>query len=270
MIGTKMVLQLEPIRPKSISEEIGNQIKESILDGFLKPGDKIPSERDMADELKVSRQCVREAINSLKAIGLLEVRKRSGIYVKSITSELLKGPFDIIKDDVSKVYELMDIRKVLEYYSAFYAAKNATKKDIKRLHSVLLKLEVTTRDVKKYDYNSEFQFHFLIAQASHNTMLLHIINTIYDKIMEAIKKTIDTMFLDRKNRRRLFEHHRAVFEAIKEGAAREAARKMVKHFEFAEGQMKKVIDNGKGKPGDIRMTNIPFADSRDFLDHLLR
>jgi GntR family transcriptional repressor for pyruvate dehydrogenase complex len=265
-----MGLELKPIKLKSISEEIIGQIKGSILDGSLKPGDKIPSEREMANELKVSRQCVREAINSLKAIDLLEVRKRSGIYIKSITSGLLKGPFDIIKNDVKKVYELMDIRKVLEYYSAFYAAKNATKKDIERIHSVLLRLEVTTRDVKKYDYDSEFQFHLLIAQASHNTMLLHIINTIYDSIMDAIKKTIDTMFLDKRNRRRMFEHHRAVFEAIKEGASKKAAQKMVNHFEFAEEQMKKVLNHSKGEPGEIRMTNIQFADSKDFLNHLLR
>lgn len=264
-----MGLELKPIKPRSISEEIIGQIKGSILNGSLKPGDKIPSEREMANELKVSRQCVREAINSLKTIDLLEVRKRSGIYVKSMTSGLIEGPFHIIKNDVEKVYELMDIRKVLDSYSTFYAAKNATEEDIARIHSILLKLEETTKDLKKYDYDSEFQFHLLIAQASHNTMLLHIINTIYDNIIEAIKKTIDTMFLDINNRKRMFQHHKAIFEAIKAGDAKKAAQRLVQHFEFAEEEMKKILSKSSKTEGrDV--TKMKFVASTDFFRNFLR
>lgn len=266
-----MSIKFKPIQPKSISDEIVSQIKTAIMDGSLKPGEKLPSERDISATLGVSRQCVREAINYLKAVGLLDVKKRSGIYAECIASELIKGPLQVIINDIEKVYELMDIRKVLDSYSTYYAAKNATEEDVGRIGRVLSKLEQTIHDFTKYDYDSEFEFHLLIAQASHNTMLLHIIDSIYDTIMEAIRKTIDITFsVSKDNRRRMFQYHKAIFDAIRSGDSKKAARNLVEHFEFAETEMKKGLPNHGQEEISYEIIKNRPSDFNEFFKNLLR
>ena len=87
-----MTISLEPIRPKKISEEIVNRIKQLISSGELKPGDRIPSERELATMLGVSRPSVREAIMVLDAMGFLESRQGGGTFVKALTEGSITDP----------------------------------------------------------------------------------------------------------------------------------------------------------------------------------
>jgi len=126
------------ISPRKISEEIIEQFKDLLKTGEIKPGDELPPERELADLLGVSRPPLREALNVLQAMGFLEIRPRSKIIVKSLTKEPLEEPLSLlIEDDIDKVFELMDIRKAMEGWAAYKAAKTATKEDIERLQIIV-------------------------------------------------------------------------------------------------------------------------------------
>ncbi|MGD9343686.1 MAG: GntR family transcriptional regulator, partial [Desulfuromonadales bacterium] len=139
-----MTIVLEPIRPKKISEEIVSQIKQLISKGDLKPGDRIPSERELATMLGVSRPSVREAIMVLEAMGFVESRQGGGTYVKALTEASIMNPLAklVEKRDPELLRSLAEVRMGLESWSAYLAAQRATDADIaemRRLYKIMEK-----------------------------------------------------------------------------------------------------------------------------------
>ena len=125
-----MTIVLEPIRPKKISEEIVDQIKQLISKGELKPGDRIPSERDLATMLGVSRPSVREAIMVLEAMGFLDSRQGGGTFVRALTEGSIMDPLAklVEKRDPVLLRALAEVRMGLESWSAYLAAAELSKK----------------------------------------------------------------------------------------------------------------------------------------------
>src|SRR4030042_99910 len=112
------------IKIRKISEEIVDQIKTAILEGQLKPGDKLPPERELIKELGISRVSLREALNSLESMGFVEIRQGGGSYVRSVVAERVKDPLNLmIKENVNKVFDLIEVRKGLETWAASHAGR---------------------------------------------------------------------------------------------------------------------------------------------------
>ncbi|HEX2964233.1 MAG TPA: GntR family transcriptional regulator, partial [Syntrophorhabdaceae bacterium] len=115
------------IKVRHISEEVFDQIKLAILEGKLKPGDKLPTEKELMNTLGVSRLPIREALKLLANIGLIETKQGGGSYVRSLLADRMKDPLGLImRDHSEKIYELLEVRKEIEAWSAYYAAQRAT------------------------------------------------------------------------------------------------------------------------------------------------
>jgi GntR family transcriptional repressor for pyruvate dehydrogenase complex len=139
-----MTIVLKPIRPKKISEEIVEQIKGLISNGDLKPGDRVPSERELASMLGVSRPSVREAIMVLSAMGFLEARQGGGPFVRALTEASIMDPLAklVEKRDPELLRALAEVRMGLESWSAYLAAQRANAEDLaelRRLYAVMEK-----------------------------------------------------------------------------------------------------------------------------------
>jgi len=162
-----MTIILEPIRTKKISEEIVSQIKQLISKGELKPGDRIPSERELAAMLGVSRPSVREAIMVLEAMGFLESRQGGGTFVKALTAVSIMDPLAklVEKRDPELLRSLAEVRMGLESWSAYLAGKRATAKDIAELRRLYYVME---KQAAKGGWDSEIdaEFHYAITAAS--------------------------------------------------------------------------------------------------------
>ena len=167
------------IKHTKISNEIVNQIKNQISEGMLKPGDRLPPERDLVKEFGVSRPSLREALNSLVAMGFLEVKgKRT--YIKSVASESMLDPLSLlIKTDTQKIFDLIEVRKAIEAWGAFLAAQRATEEDIKRLENIIEEMRKAFEQGRSWE-KQDADFHLGIAQATHNTIHTHMMSTIYD------------------------------------------------------------------------------------------
>src|SRR5512136_1314056 len=197
------------IKHTKISEEIADQIKRLIIDGKLRPGDRLPPERELVKEFGVSRPSLREALNTLVGMGFLETKgKRT--FIKSVASESVQNPLSLlIKADTQKIFDLIEVRKAIEVWGASLAAQRASKEDIKHLARIIKEMKKAFDEGRSWE-KQDADFHLGIAQATHNTIQTHIMSTIYDLLRESMAR----VFKDRSKVKKLLDHHDRIFNAI--------------------------------------------------------
>ena len=224
----------KPIKPTRASEEIINQIKNLISEGILRPGDQLPPERDLIKDFGVSRPTLREALKSLGAMGFLEVTSTKGTFVKSVISKSMRDPLShLIRSDAQKIFDLIEVRKALETWSAFHAAKRATEDDIGQLESDIKKMKDASEKGQPWE-KEDADFHLAIAQATHNTIQTHIMSTIYDLLRESVTK----VFRDRAKVKKLLQQHYRIFSAIKNHSPERARDRILEHLDYVESEVK--------------------------------
>jgi GntR family transcriptional repressor for pyruvate dehydrogenase complex len=235
----------KPIKHNKVSDEIVNQIKTQISEGMLKPGDRLPPERELVKEFGVSRPSLREALNTLVAQGFLGVKgKRT--FVKSVASESMQDPLSLlIKSDTQKIFDLIEVRKALETWNAYFAAKRATVDDIALLEELIESMRKTIEEHGTAFEEQDADLHLAIARATHNTLQAHLMFTIHDTLKEFIGRYY-TIMRDDKN---IFDQHTKIVEAIKNKAPDLARREVFRHLEYIESRVKELIQSEKGSSG---------------------
>jgi GntR family transcriptional repressor for pyruvate dehydrogenase complex len=187
----------QAIKPKKLSDEIFEQIKALIYQGKLKPGDRLPPERTLAEHFNVGRPCLREALSQLCGIGLLEIRKRDGYFVRSLSEEIVGPLHQYIENEMSNLINFLEVRRVIDIQCAKEAIKKATDEDIQRI-----------RDA--FDRRNNIDFHTSIAEASHNLIYTHMIST-----MHGLLSGISFIKNYRTDNEAVFQsHHKKILEAI--------------------------------------------------------
>jgi GntR family transcriptional repressor for pyruvate dehydrogenase complex len=221
------------IKHTRVSDEIVHQVKTIISEGRLKPGDRLPPERELIKEFGVSRPSLREALNSLVAMGFLEIKgKRT--FVKSVASESMENPLSLmIKADTQKIFDLIEVRKALEAWAAFLAAQRATEEDVRQLESILEEMKKAFERGQSWE-KQDADFHLGIAQATHNTIQTHIMSTIYDLLRESMAK----VFKDRSRVKKLLDHHHRIFVAIKNHSPDKARERILEHLNYVELELR--------------------------------
>jgi GntR family transcriptional repressor for pyruvate dehydrogenase complex len=237
-----MTIVLEPIRPKKISEEIVNQIKKLISKGDLKPGDRIPSERELATMLGVSRPSVREAIMVLDAMGFLESRQGGGTFVRALTESSIMDPLAklVEKRDPELLRALAEVRMGLEGWSAYLAAQRADAEDLadmRRLYAVMEK------QAAKGGWNPEVdaEFHYAITAASHNSLQMHVLDSIHSLFHTTIQVALMEFYQQQGHIQLLLTHHREIMEAIAARQPELARQKMMEHLKMVEEKMAQLL-----------------------------
>jgi GntR family transcriptional repressor for pyruvate dehydrogenase complex len=230
------------VKRTKISEDIANQIKRLIVDGKLKPGDRLPPERDLIKQLGVSRPSLREALNSLVTMGFLEVRQAKRTFVKSVTSKLIEDPLALlIKADTQKIFDLIEVRKAIETWASYHAALKASKEDVEQLDAIIQAMKKAFKEGRSWE-KEDADFHLAIAKATHNTIHMHVMSGIYDLLKESMAK----IFIDREKVKKLMNHHQQIFHAIKSRSPEKARQKTLDHLNYVESEVKKAAAQQKG------------------------
>lgn len=228
-----------PIRPKKLSEEIVEQIKSLVTDGQLKPGEKIPSEREMAALLGVSRPSVREGIMKLEAMGLLESRQGGGTYVRSLATDTLAPLAALIEDNPQLLKELLEVRMGLECFSAFLAAERASEAEVREIGAIVD--EMATQAMSGgWSSEVDSRFHYAIATATHNTMQVHLLSSIHDLFQATMEVTLTKFYNQQQQIQTLLGHHRAIYEAIANRDGDKARLAMREHLEWTLASLSKL------------------------------
>ena len=164
-------------RMPAAAGEVINRIKSMILEGRLLPFQKLPSEKDLADALGVSRPTVREAVRGLMTLNIVESRHGDGTYVTSLEPGLLTGPIDfLLRIDERGLAALMDARLVLESGVAELAASRATAADVDRIARLTTEYEARIDDVQQC-IELDLAFHQALAAAANSPILTSLVST---------------------------------------------------------------------------------------------
>lgn len=216
----------------SLGEGIISQITDAIIGGRLKPGDRLPPERELAEQFGVSRTALRDAVKTLAGRGILKVRRGSGIFVAS-AEETMMGRLGELSDVFplrgAGLQDLFEVRRTLEVEAAGWAARRRSSHHVERLHGIL---ENAARHFEDPRILSErdAQFHVGIAEASQNLVLVRVMLTLLDLLATARRETLRI-----PDRARLsLDEHARILEAIEArdtGGAREA---MMDHLRSVE------------------------------------
>jgi GntR family transcriptional regulator, transcriptional repressor for pyruvate dehydrogenase complex len=236
------------ISPKKISDEIIEQFKALLSRGELKPGDELPSERELASLIGVSRPPLREALNALQAMGFIEIKPRSRILVKSLAENSLRDPLTmLIGEDTGRLFELLEIRGVMEGWTASAAAQRATPADIAKLEAIIRKDQDNLRKGKD-DARTDADFHITISLAAHNTLFSHLIASVYHLLWDTQKMSRKRIFQRKGNRKRIADQHRSILEAIKAGDGERASGEAKNHIAFVASEFRNALASAKATP----------------------
>ncbi|PLX90825.1 MAG: FadR family transcriptional regulator [Desulfuromonas sp.] len=239
-----MTISFQPIRPKKISEEIVEQIKAMIAKGQLKPGDRLPSERDLATMLGVSRPSVREAIMVLEAMGFLDSRQGGGTFVRALTEASITNPLAKLVEqrDPQVLRSLAEVRMGLESWSAFLAAQRASEEDIEEIRRLY---QVMEQQADKGGWSSEVDadFHYAITAASHNSLQMHVLDSVHSLFHATIQVALVEFYRQKGHIRLLLEHHRAIMDAIAARQPEVARQKMMEHLQMVEEKMAQLLSD---------------------------
>ena len=233
----------QKIKPKRISDEIFEQIKRLIIDGKLKPGDKLPPERELATQMGVSRPTLREAINKLEAKGFLEQIQGGGTYVKSLGDNAVENAFEEYAKKKDAIIEIMEVRKILETWAAYTAAERITDEELKQLELYLREMEDALKG-GQIGYDSDADFHSTISYATKNIFLIHIMNTIYQWIEKISYEVRKRLYNDYYKHDLLYKQHKAIYVAIKNRDPLEAYNAMLNHMNYVMSSVKKIVEEG--------------------------
>ena len=237
----------KPIKQEKLSVKIANQIKELILEGTLKPGEPLPPERKLISLLNVSRPSLREALKSLLGMGFLEITQGNRTIVKSLAAGRMLEPLDhLVNDDIRTAFELIEVRKAIETWNGYYAAKRATEDDIARLEANIdsMKRHSTTEDLAIGTADADF--HVAISEATHNKIQTHIMFTIHDMLKNFIGK-----YYGKIRYEEIYNQHVKVVDAIKQRDPELARRRILEHLDYVESRIKEalgLLDESRERP----------------------
>ncbi len=226
---------------KLLGDQAAEQIIQLIIDKDSKPGDKMPNEYELAEQLNVSRSTIREAIKALVSRNILEIRRGSGTFI-SENCGITEDPLGLIfvKDKLKLATDLLEIRFMIEPKIASSAAKNATQEDIKEMEVLCDKVDELILNEEPH-MDVDIEFHAAIARSSKNIVTAHLIPIINRSISLCIDVT------NRQLVKETMETHREILNCIKNKDSNGAYDAMYLHLVYNRRNIKKLIDIEKNK-----------------------
>ncbi|MGR3713231.1 MAG: FadR/GntR family transcriptional regulator [Shimia sp.] len=229
-------MPFQKVQPEKLSTSVVHQIELLILRGILRPGERLPAERELSERLGVSRPSLREAIAALQDKGLLESKAGAGIFVADVLgSAFSEALVQLFAGHDEAVFDYISFRRDMEGLAAERAAKMASDTDLQVIQTVFDKMEAAHPKRNPADEaRLDAEFHLAIIEASHNVIMLHMMRSMYQLLREGVFYNRTIMFRQRTTRSELLKQHRAINTAL-QARNPEAARAAVgAHLNFVE------------------------------------
>lgn len=236
-------MKYKQIKPKKIYEEVAEALHDLIRTGQIKPGDKLDSVQQLAENFQVGRSAIREALSALKAMGLIEMRQGEGTFVRSFEAKQITFPLSTAilmnKKDIS---HLLEVRKIVETGTASSAARNRTEEDLKEMESVLDEMRFAQGDGELGE-KADFKFHLALSAAAHNPLLSSLIDHISELMIKTQRETRRLwLFSKQTTSEKLYEQHVAIYHAIVEQDEEKARNAMLSHLDNVEKILEKYFE----------------------------
>ena len=232
-------MKFEKINRATSSEVIVEQILDRVRSGGLKPGQKLPTEKEMSDMFGVCRASVREALRALSLMGHLEVHQGKGAYLleapprEDPAAERLGAALAAVDS-----LDLVDLRNLLECKAVALAADRATPAQLKDIAKALQNMEHSLGRAEEF-YRADLEFHVAVTRAANNQVLLEMMNVISGHMTKDRETFLGAGDLHTAD---CLATARAVYQAVERGEAREAVARMAEHLALVTDEIQRVID----------------------------
>jgi GntR family transcriptional repressor for pyruvate dehydrogenase complex len=235
--------QLFDFSPKreSLHKQVADQLQDLIVAESLLPGERLPSERELAETMGVSRTVVREAIRVLSDRGLVRVESGRGTYVQEFSHKDAAASIELflkLKQSPRTFQDVYEVRRMIEVEAAGLAAQRASERDHEAMQHAIAGMEASRGDPEAYT-RLDVSFHTAVAAATHNDLLAVLLSPVSDLLIEVVRTSLRVPGAVEQGLR----HHRNVLNAIRGGDPERARQAMLEHIEHAhrlvEGTRKK-------------------------------
>jgi GntR family transcriptional repressor for pyruvate dehydrogenase complex len=228
----------EPIRIETASEQAINRLISMVRTGQLKPGDRLPPQRELTGLLGLSQTVVREAVRGLASMGIVEIRHGQGVFVRSVSPKMLIEPetlFFLLEKEA--FFQAIEVRRILEVESVALAAERATEDDLAALRGSLAKMRDAADSGDPLRFSPEF--HTLLARASGNDVLASMMQSFIRLIAQAssmIARAVPDSIAQE------YPQHLEVYRAVASRDPERARRAMRKHVATAERHLRAAFE----------------------------
>ena len=220
------MVQFGPVERTTLHEQIVKKIKTMIEDGTLKPGDSLPSERQLAKDMEVSRIPVREALKMLEFLGVIEIRHGRAAVVRGLgQASMLETINLVLESGPNELYELNQARMILEQGAVRLACKNRTNADISHMRKILEQMEAEIDDGCSV-VDTSMEFHMTLMRSTKNKILCSFMMLFQDLLRES--RSISLSRPDRPEE--AFDEHGAILQAVIDKDSALAASLMETHI----------------------------------------
>jgi len=205
-----MALQLKPVESRRLYQQIADQIRDLIQRGSFEVGTRLPPERDLAQQLGVSRPSLREALIALDVEGRVEVRSGSGVYVSATPTDTAPRRTAALGESPS---QLMEARSVIEGEVVILACARIAEEPLARLRELLKGME-TDIERRRAPVDLDRQFHLTLAEMTGNSVLSRLVGELFDERHSPISAKITSRFESMRTWRAALKEHEAILRAL--------------------------------------------------------
>lgn len=229
-------MPFEKVTAEKLAQSVSKQIELLILRGILRPGERLPAERDLAERMGVSRPSLREALEALEEKGLVVSRPGSGVFIAEVLGSAFSSALiELFASHDEAVYDYLDFRRDLEGLAAERAARRGSDTDLAVIATIFGKMEAAHQKRNPADEAAlDAQFHMAIIEASHNVVMLHMMRSMFDLLRQGVFYNRMMMFKNRMTRDMLLDQHRAINTAIQARDAVAARAAVAAHMDYVE------------------------------------
>jgi GntR family transcriptional repressor for pyruvate dehydrogenase complex len=233
-------MPFQKVQPEKLSTAVVRQIENLILRGILRPGERLPAERELSERFGVSRPSLRDAVAELQDQGLLTSRAGSGIYVADVLGSAFSPALQrLFATHDEAVFDYLAFRQDMEVIAVTRAARLASDSDLQVVQSIFDRMEASLekRNAEE-EARLDAQFHSAIIEAGHNVIMLHMMRSMYDLLRAGVFYNRQIMFRQRITRAALLDQHRAINTALQARDPEAAAAAVRAHLEYVEHSLR--------------------------------
>jgi GntR family transcriptional regulator, transcriptional repressor for pyruvate dehydrogenase complex len=224
------------VERSALSQQVADRILQMIRERQLKPGDRLPSERELATLMNVGRPALREALRALSMMNIIEIRQGAGAYITNLdTAQLVQHLDFVFSLDDSAILDLFDARKIVEVGIIELAAQRITDADIADLEASLQNSQATMHDAELF-LLADLEMHALIARISRNPILIRFMESIHTLGLASRRRTGRLTGVAQQS----INDHRRIVEALKARDPQAACHAMLSHLAKVEEKLKQI------------------------------
>lgn len=246
-----------------ISDSIAATLEQRILEGSLKPGDRLPPERELAAELGVSRPSLREAIQKLASKGMVQSRQGGGTYVTDVLEASFANPWqDMMAKHPNLREDMLEFRRMLEGQAAEWAAERATEADRQCLEQSFAALRAAFEaDDAQARAEADMAFHQAVGDSAHNVLMGHLSAALLDLMHDSMRLNLGELKGVPAATRLLMNQHEAIFTAVRDNKPQAARAAAETHIDFVRETLAQTLRSVARRETAERRLGTDFSNS---------